>query len=599
MASYSSTQSGNWNDSATWGGSGIPGVGDTATINGGHVVTIPSGYEAGIGTDTGTAVTINANGTLLVNGTLFARGNIVVLATSTLSGHLKIDGGILKMLSGFSVTTTTNNLKKVTILDGVAEVVDTSGQRITAPNSSSIGNNYYNWCFEFRNSKFYSFGNGATVSAINTNALQTANCYFIMKNNLFKVNGNIIIRSPDLAGTVFICENNDFRVMSNAYRVTIGGAVADGVTRYIDDCTFYAMSDILVQIPCVWRRCVVLNALVSTTVQPPVSIQECGFWVFNSGGGVSLKRLSISRCIFWFHDPNPHHIGTGTQSYISTVSDCVFDGDGYYSLDTGDTVLVGAGVSGARSRVNIEGSVVINSAGTLATLLNNYSEAVIDHCTAYGRDFNGVIRETHVSVGESAGTDQHVTIKNSIFYRTPYGAYPYSAYVANSLEYCDYTAWGSLTGTRVPNSPLAYVNGRPWRTEYPTDSDYGDVEGWGLNDKRDIDPQFKDSSRRVASYLAVNQEQGMVEGSNTMSENPGWVVGLRMLRRNGYDENGEPAQWDNRYTPVQVLDWIRDGFRPQNVVLQGAASDGTDIGAMPVEIPVYPQGWNNRVWMVI
>src|SRR5207244_13354066 len=39
-ASCSSTTSGNWSSASTWGGAGVPGSGDTATVNGGHVVTL-------------------------------------------------------------------------------------------------------------------------------------------------------------------------------------------------------------------------------------------------------------------------------------------------------------------------------------------------------------------------------------------------------------------------------------------------------------------------------------------------------------------------------------------------------------------------------
>ncbi len=40
MAAYSSTQSGNFNNSATWGGAGWPDQDtDTFTVNAGHTVT--------------------------------------------------------------------------------------------------------------------------------------------------------------------------------------------------------------------------------------------------------------------------------------------------------------------------------------------------------------------------------------------------------------------------------------------------------------------------------------------------------------------------------------------------------------------------------
>jgi hypothetical protein len=39
MAAYSSTQSGNFDSAATWGGSGFPAESDTFTIAAGHTVT--------------------------------------------------------------------------------------------------------------------------------------------------------------------------------------------------------------------------------------------------------------------------------------------------------------------------------------------------------------------------------------------------------------------------------------------------------------------------------------------------------------------------------------------------------------------------------
>src|SRR5437667_729988 len=39
-ATFTSSQSGNWSVATTWGGAGVPGSGDTATINSGHTVTL-------------------------------------------------------------------------------------------------------------------------------------------------------------------------------------------------------------------------------------------------------------------------------------------------------------------------------------------------------------------------------------------------------------------------------------------------------------------------------------------------------------------------------------------------------------------------------
>src|ERR1051326_9363609 len=56
-ATYSSTQTGNWSSASTWGGAGVPGAGDTATVNGGHVVTLDTNVTAATLTLSGGQIT--------------------------------------------------------------------------------------------------------------------------------------------------------------------------------------------------------------------------------------------------------------------------------------------------------------------------------------------------------------------------------------------------------------------------------------------------------------------------------------------------------------------------------------------------------------
>ena len=94
MASYTSTTSGNWSSTSTWGGSGPPGNGDTATIASGTTVTVD------------TAVTVGSN----------ASG---IGAAVTIAGASSSSYGVLQMTnSGASLTlqgydTTTNFLMLV------------------------------------------------------------------------------------------------------------------------------------------------------------------------------------------------------------------------------------------------------------------------------------------------------------------------------------------------------------------------------------------------------------------------------------------------------------------------------------------------------
>jgi uncharacterized repeat protein (TIGR01451 family) len=62
-ATFTSSQSGNWSSASTWGGAGVPGSADTATIQGGHTVTLDA------------VVTVN---TLTLSGTLTGAQSITI-----------------------------------------------------------------------------------------------------------------------------------------------------------------------------------------------------------------------------------------------------------------------------------------------------------------------------------------------------------------------------------------------------------------------------------------------------------------------------------------------------------------------------------------
>jgi hypothetical protein len=83
MATRTSSQSGNWSDSSTWGGNTPPGDGDIAVIATGHTVTVTANVTVGSNSsNVGNAITINGTnsstfGKLIVNDavTLTLKGN--------------------------------------------------------------------------------------------------------------------------------------------------------------------------------------------------------------------------------------------------------------------------------------------------------------------------------------------------------------------------------------------------------------------------------------------------------------------------------------------------------------------------------------------
>jgi hypothetical protein len=115
-AQRTASTSGNWNATATWGGSSVPTSGDAVTLTG-FTVTIPNGYAAAAASVTCTG------GNLVIEGTLTSAGDIVYAGNVTLSnngnmttagdltynsGTLTINTGSYVKLSNSSKTFTNN-----------------------------------------------------------------------------------------------------------------------------------------------------------------------------------------------------------------------------------------------------------------------------------------------------------------------------------------------------------------------------------------------------------------------------------------------------------------------------------------------------------
>lgn len=87
MALFTSSQSGNWNSAATWGGAGVPGAGDTVSI-GAHTITVSDSRVIGTSPNDNTTKVVDitsGSGVLVVNGSLTIRGNLGMVHSSSLT----------------------------------------------------------------------------------------------------------------------------------------------------------------------------------------------------------------------------------------------------------------------------------------------------------------------------------------------------------------------------------------------------------------------------------------------------------------------------------------------------------------------------------
>src|SRR5437899_6875110 len=97
-ASFTSTQSGNWSSAATWGGAGVPGVGDSASVVGGHTVTLD------------VPVSVSS---LTLGGIVTGTQSLSVTSTFTWNGGTNSGAGTTTIPSGASM-----NVSNYGYLDG-------------------------------------------------------------------------------------------------------------------------------------------------------------------------------------------------------------------------------------------------------------------------------------------------------------------------------------------------------------------------------------------------------------------------------------------------------------------------------------------------
>jgi hypothetical protein len=97
---FTSSGSGNWNLSGTWGGAGVPAAGDSVIISAGHTVNL-------VGATTITGVTVNATGVLATGAnTLGVSGNLVVNGAISGTGAITLSGAVTTIDGTGSITNT-------------------------------------------------------------------------------------------------------------------------------------------------------------------------------------------------------------------------------------------------------------------------------------------------------------------------------------------------------------------------------------------------------------------------------------------------------------------------------------------------------------
>ena len=177
MAAYTSTQSGNFNDAATWGGSGFPNANtDTFTIAAGHTVTynLTTPLNEGLGSSV-----VNSGGTFIMDNNTVIRFNGASTYHFACSGNFIKKPGAKTLLKGTTAAERIYDIRPSSFVPTTA--TGTSGQ-----NTITVASNVAQIIVGNKVSGT-GIAAGSFVTAINGNVLT------LSKNNTGTVSGNLTV----------------------------------------------------------------------------------------------------------------------------------------------------------------------------------------------------------------------------------------------------------------------------------------------------------------------------------------------------------------------------------------------------------------------
>jgi hypothetical protein len=595
MAAYTASVTGNWADTATWGGSGPPGNGDTVTINDGITVTIPVSTTVTIGASPDDDISTPAiqpasssgTGILIVNGTLIFRGSVRQADADWTLGP----GAILEHDSSLATTpSSTNYTWQIGMAAGQTNNLVANGAtgagRVICRNAASSGK-----CGGFTGGSLYTGAGGVDFEFVSITGWRAAggNNEVIMTNMTLSTSKQRLVDCLlDDCGPIGTTRSNthveahlellrtshlnpsdaycyEGWQSSNADKTTgtrdMKYCIFDGALEivYCRDMDFTGTA--------VWG-----NSGVKAIDGEGGTRFECSAWtdaLIGSSNNLTNRMISGAEITgVLVHRSNEAgerdfmRGGAGNSSPINAYKDCVLVSEGTtvtgeWFIFEGNPSVATTGVVTGCLELPVEngngagGKLVTNissSANYTFTVDNN--TVVVDHATngddpvIFQSQIEGVAGQVESVrnnfVYNSSGTDRTglVTFENI------------PAAIADMITNASNNGSYGISGSLYDHADSKFLNSPP-----------------GADDV-DADPQYVDDSITLTSWASS------IDPTLTTLD-LWWEEAKKMNDDSGYDPD---LHWMEFYTAA------RAGFTPQNTALQGAGYDGSDIGAIAVTV---------------
>jgi hypothetical protein len=592
VATRTSTQAGNWSDTATWGGSAAPGSSDTAVIN--HDMTVDVDTTVGTSGVAGTVAVTQASGvtvTVAAGKKLYVRGDYqagggtngaTVFKLEAGAGYYfdgSVSGAAYKFVLGgrhyanpgvkFLTVGTSGSRCTVTSL-GTAKGYFSNGSWVESsafdcaytdfsyiydPTNKRFindGISMYNGGsetgrkFSFTNCTFSNYGQIRITAAINTNIIKFQYCNF-----------SDYIDNANATDALYLYGTN---TDSGGNHVFKDNAV-DGKFQILRGRSFGTVSG------CVFQR------RVYNTYEDGIAVFDKNFSSMLFGNGTGLTditnydsgRVSSNVGITdnYFHhrdgsavDVHGIQLGLGATGIINATGNIWENGASNISKYVNEGALLM--VTGSGWTMNVKNNIVLKDAGTHGTgrliaslpASGTYTFTMnVEHNT--GAYVSGPLIKTGEGYAGHAG--MFGTLLDNLVVGRGNTLRGVLADHANATKPA-----GILTPTIVKNNNIynAYTGSNG--TGYDEYNAADQVGGTDLH----VDPQFVDATRKLKTWDAY------LGGPGTDAHA---IAELAKLNT---------ADHDSDYTITNLLSWVKAGFKPTNIALKDAGYDGVTIGAM-------------------
>ena len=564
-ATRTATVSGDWSNTATWGGADVPISGDLVRISGDVVVTVSSAQACN---HVQIAISDNSTGTaeLILNDTLTvdASGTITVgMNTNARDGKLTFGpGGHLTLASGTGTFTMQNGyLRTTSTSENWAKI--TGGWNIgtggTGPKQDIVlsylsfqntGNIYFypqnttgggTPQIDLDNNVFY----GCNIVRFGSNTLTPNTVPISAEYNDFRDFGSLTIQR--VTGGVATYEFNYNTVGKSA---TVGAIALDGSDG------LSATGNVF------WRYTLSTSSTTGGhTFTNNFMGRDDSLSVFADLDDTAAAWTLDGNYIYYPVD-NAHMLqtsgaatGSGTHTLTGNIFECTV-----WTTDGGDAFMPGATPLG----ISYTGNIAINISHLTQNNVSDSSNpfetngldvegntcAITDDTNHYGYMFFGAESNpqggTGVDIANNLGWSNGTDGANT-------SIYSHAGNVGYTIDSSDYNNHHDTT----PYSNVAVSAGK--------------------TADQTVDPAFVDTSRNMGTW---NQKFG--SGTNSHSDAVTYLLAINGYRGTpNFDQQGTAST----YGPAHLVEWVSYGFSPTAGEMRNAGDDGGTIGAVEWQNP--------------